>query len=571
MADLAPPDTALAEENGVPDSALASWAALATRSPADPAPLLAPIQALLAAGRHAEAGVLLDAAQFQFPDHAPFAIEAARAAQRHGAPEEALRRWQAVRERFPDLPQGYSAAAAALRDAGDFDLADALLRDAAERFPAEPLVVAEQAWLAHARRDWAAAAGYWEAVRPRLPGEEAVYTGSARALRELGRTDEADRLLREAIARFPDRRSPLTEHAWLAFIRGDWPAAAERWAAVHARFPDHAEAYVKEAQALVQLGRDDDAEPLLAEAMAQLPDAAEIAVEYAEIAVRRQDWAEAARRWGDAAARFPAEKVFSHRLHAAREHMKESNPTAGPVAAMVAQFAPAPKPEAGAVDPQVRDLVLQFESLGGHELGCEFGIVQRDCGAEPLGLLRWADMPYEGLVAALKSRFAGVGSEENTELFLSATGDGPDEYCTRDRRGFMFMRTFISADEMPFDRVYPAACRRLQFLARKLIEDLEEGNKVFVFRLTDRHLTEAELGRLHATMRSYGDNALLYVRRGDRAHPNGTVELAGPGLMVGYIDCFKISPAGEISAASSTPSWLKICQNAWELWSSLRA
>jgi tetratricopeptide (TPR) repeat protein len=845
MDDLAPSDTTPAEEIGSSGSTLASWAALAARSPADPAPLLAPIQALLAAGRLAEAGVLLDAAQFRFPDHAPFAIEAARIAQRQGATEEALRRWQsvrdrfptsaagligaaatlrdtgraaeaeallaaavsrfatdptpaidyaglaharhdwpdalrrwsAVREHFPDQPQGYSGAAVAHRQLGDFDLADALLqyalerfpdvvslvfehgwvahirrdwpeavrrwetararapevfvgytagavalresgrsaeaeallRDAAQRFPTEPRVAVEQAWLAQARRDWPEAARCWDAVRARLPGEEVAYTGGARALREQGRADEADRLLREAIERFPDRRSPLTEHAWLAHIRRDWAASVDRWAAVRAHFPDHAEAYVQAALALAELERDDEAEPLLAEGMAHRPDAVEIAVqfawlayrkkrwpdaserfallrerfpnhpdgylagaaacrgqslpneaeailldgmerlpssielavayaavaleredfsaaaerfhavaerfpgspegpvgvgralarsgnvaaaesvlhetiarfpgasaplaEFAEVAVRQQDWPEAARRWADAEARFPREKIFSDRLHEAQGHVMGGDPTAEPAAEspMDHPLAPAPKPEAGAMDRQVCDLLLQFESLGGQKLGCEFGIFQRDCGAEPLGLLRWADMPYEGLVAALESRFDGVGSEENTELFLSDISGGRGEYCIRDRRGMMLMRTFIYEDEVSFEKMYAASCRRMQFLARKLVEDLEQGNKIFVYRLTDRNLSEAELDRLHAAMRAYGDNTLLYVRYEDADHPNGTVELGKPGLLIGCIDRFKMSPTDEIAEVPPRESWLGICENAWHLWTALRA
>jgi len=694
MADLASPDSTPAEATGASGRALAEWAALAACSPDDPAPLLAPIQALRAAGRLAEAAVLLDAAQFRFPNHAPFAVEAARTAQQQGATEDALRRWQAVRdrfpgsaagvtdgaaalreagrdaeaeallaaaiprfaadpgpaidyawlaqarqdwpealrrwtavrERFPAQPQGYSGAAIAHRNAGEFDRADALLRealerfpdvawltfehgwvahirrdwpeaasrwetvrahapevlvgytagavalreqgrmaeaeallcDAAERFPDEPQVVVEQAWLAQARRDWAEAARCWDAVRAWLPEEEVAYTGGARAMREQGRADEAERLLREAIARFPDRRSPLTEHAWLAQISRDWPAAVERWAAVRARFPDHAEAYVLAAQALAELGRHDEAEALLAEGRARLPDAAEL-LRAAEPEAATETLAQAGTAQppgsiGQAAADANVDPV--------------GDPAAA--AAMAAQVAPAPKPEAGAVDRQVRDLVLQFENLGGRGLGCEFGIFQRDCGAEPLGLLRWADMPYEGIVAVLESRFEGVGSTANTELFVSAISGGRGEYCTRDRRGFMFMRAFIYEDEVAFDRMYASARRRLQFLARKLIEDLEQGNKIFVFRLTDRNLTEAELARLHAAMRSYGDNTLLYVRYEDAGHPNGTVELAGPGLLVGYIDRFKMSRTGELSASPPTASWLKICQNAWELWSSLR-
>jgi tetratricopeptide (TPR) repeat protein len=699
MDDLAPPASTLTEANGTSGSALADWAALAERSFDDPTLLLPPIQALCAAGHPAEAAVLLDAAQFRFPDHAPFAVEAARVAQQQGATEDALRRWQAVRDRFPaspagitgaaatlraagrvaeaeamlaeaipdfaadpgpaidhawlahaqrdwpealrrwsavreqfpHQPQGYSGAAIAYRDAGDFDQADlllqeaierfpnvawltfehgwvahirrdwpeasrrweivrahapevlvgytegaaalrelgrmteaeALLRDAAERFPNEARVVIEQAWLAQARRDWPEAVRYWDIVRARLPGEEVAYTAGARALREQQLPDAADRLLREAIQRFPDRRAPLTEYAWLAQIGRDWPASVDRWAVVRMRFPDHAEAYVQAARALAELGRQGDAETLLAEGIAQRPGAAEIAVEYAEMAERRQNWTGAVVRWGDAEARFPDNKLFSQRLQEARRQLMPSDP-------VPAWSAAAPEPDAEAVDGELRELALQFESLGGQMLGCEFGIFQRDCGAEPVGLLSWADMPCQGLIAALESRFDGIGTEPNTELVRSSIDGGRAAYCTRDRRGFMLMWTFIGEDEVPFDRIHASVCRRLQFLARKLIEDLERGDRVFVYRVTDRTLTEAELARLHAAMRSYGDNTLLYVRYQDAGHPNGSVELAGPGLMLGYIDRFKVSPSGEVSASLPTASWLTLCRNAWELWRSLR-
>jgi hypothetical protein len=231
-------------------------------------------------------------------------------------------------------------------------------------------------------------------------------------------------------------------------------------------------------------------------------------------------------------------------------------------AVMKAHLDPAPKPDEATVDPGLRDLMMRFENLGGRGLGCEFGIVQRDCGAEPLGLLRWADMPYEGLIAALAARFDGVGSAANTELFLAPIGGGRQEYCTRDRRGMMFMRTFIGETEAPFDKMYASACRRLQYLARKLVDDLTQGSKIFVFRLTDRVLTDAELDRLHAAMRAYGDNTLLYVRHQDAAHRNGTVERAAPGLLIGYIDRFKLSPTGEVSKTPATGSWLRICEHA---------
>ena len=155
-----------------------------------------------------------------------------------------------------------------------------------------------------------------------------------------------------------------------------------------------------------------------------------------------------------------------------------------------------------------RELVMQFESLGGRGLGCEFGMFQREFGAEPLGLLRWADMPYEGLISVLENRFEGIGAAEHTEVFVNRENSRP-EYCTVDRRGFMFMRAFVYEDEMSPARMEKQALRRLTFLREKLIGDLETGSKILVYRLTDRNLTTDELERLHRAVRSYGDNTLL--------------------------------------------------------------
>jgi hypothetical protein len=94
---------------------------------------------------------------------------------------------------------------------------------------------------------------------------------------------------------------------------------------------------------------------------------------------------------------------------------------------------------------------------------------------------------------------------------------------------------------------------------------VEAGGKIFVYRLTTRNLSAAELARLHTAVRSYGDNMLLYVRYEDSEHPNGTVELAAPGLMIGYMDRFKMTPDGQLSASPPSVSWLAICKNAYAL------
>ena len=129
----------------------------------------------------------------------------------------------------------------------------------------------------------------------------------------------------------------------------------------------------------------------------------------------------------------------------------------------------------------------------------------------------------------------------------------------------MFMRTFVYEDQAPFEKIQISTFNRLRFLTRKLIDDLEEGSKIFIFRLTDRDLSTQEIDDLHAAMRAYGNNTLLYVRYEDDEHLNGTVEAVKPGLLLGYMDRFKMSRTNQLWSAPPTASWLTLCRNAYAL------
>jgi hypothetical protein len=226
------------------------------------------------------------------------------------------------------------------------------------------------------------------------------------------------------------------------------------------------------------------------------------------------------------------------------------------------QTRPVLAPAAGEVSDT--DLILQFEGLGGTCQGCEFGLVQRELGAEPLGLLRWTGMTASSLAAALEADFEGVGTPEQTVLdyFQWPTHR---EYRTEDRRFLISMHTWVREDEKPYDAMFKMICGRLVFLRDKLLEDLTKASKIFVFKMGDHICTTEELARIHAALRRRGPNTLLYVRIADDSHASGTVEWMMDGLLIGYISHFNQSPHGEVRPPAFD-EWRAICREAYRLW-----
>lgn len=203
----------------------------------------------------------------------------------------------------------------------------------------------------------------------------------------------------------------------------------------------------------------------------------------------------------------------------------------------------------------LHDLMLRFESLGQN---CEFGLVQRQCQAEPLGLLRFSSTPLPRLLDALEARFDGMGAPEATSISLGSNGR---EYMVTDGRfGFVY-HAWVNAGEMSPEDLQRREARRVPFLVRKLLEDLEGGEKIFVFKGMGA-VPEEEAFPLAMAIRRYGPNTLLFVTLADAAHRAGTVEARAPGFLVGYIDRF--APGDNAHDLSLGP-WVKICREAYRL------
>lgn len=205
------------------------------------------------------------------------------------------------------------------------------------------------------------------------------------------------------------------------------------------------------------------------------------------------------------------------------------------------------------IDPA--ELMLGFESIGEN---CEFGLVQRRCGAEPLGLLRFASSPYDKLLSALLGRFADMGRADLLEVQVSDNGQ---EYMVLDRKfGFLF-HAWALVGEKSVEEVSQRERRRVPFLVRKLVEDLESGEKIFVYHGM-QPLKRQEADRLALALRAYGSSTLLWVELADDLNPAGSVTRLADYLLKGHIDRFA---PGENAHDFSRDCWTEICYNAFQL------
>jgi len=106
----------------------------------------------------------------------------------------------------------------------------------------------------------------------------------------------------------------------------------------------------------------------------------------------------------------------------------------------------------------------------------------------------------------------------------------------------------------------------MRFLRRKLIEDLQAGTKIFVYKNMLRNLTDDELSHLHAAVRRYGDATLFYIRYGSPEHPVGEIEIAGPGLILGNVERFSHHPETDAFLGHVHQELLALCRKALDAW-----
>ncbi|GAN76134.1 tetratricopeptide repeat protein [Acidisphaera rubrifaciens] len=265
---------------------LRRWRAFRRRYPAYANSFIHEAHALEAVGDPAAAEAVLAQGVRTVPEEVRIAIEYAQRADRREDWAASLERWTAVRD-LHDYHLAPVMMARALEAMGRPADAAATLVDGRQRQPTECEIVEEQARLAERQGDLAAAGGFWREVVRDFPHRAHAYVEGTRTLIAAGDVPGAEALLAAAIGRTPGDQGLLAQYADLATTRAEWEAAALRWGAVRAVAPDDSLAIVREAQALHLLGRTDEAQALVADAAARMPDDAMIAQAVSVLAAAR--------------------------------------------------------------------------------------------------------------------------------------------------------------------------------------------------------------------------------------------------------------------------------------------
>ena len=125
---------------------------------------------------------------------------------------------------------------------------------------------------ARTRDDPAGALQILSELRAAFPEHPVPLLRAAALLSQLRRFDEAETLLTDGAARFPDDAGFAIERAWIAHRRGDFAEAASRFAGVRATVADHPVGFIGGAMALRDSGDFAGAETLLNEAIQRFPD-----------------------------------------------------------------------------------------------------------------------------------------------------------------------------------------------------------------------------------------------------------------------------------------------------------
>jgi predicted Zn-dependent protease len=270
------------------------WSKLRHLNPSSEAGWLGESRALAKIGDEVACDTVLMHGVAELAQSRELALAYARAAARHRDWPEAARRWQAVRERFPEEIAGWREGVGVARQAHGAAAADALLSEACERFPQIPEIALDWARAAEQAGDRGETRRRLITLRERFRDRSIGWTEGARLAAEAGDASEAEELLAAAMTAFPQEQGIRTAWADLASSQARWTDAQIRWRAVWDASPGDALAIMKLREALTRTGQVFEADQVVERAVKEHPGNLVLQMEVVDVLLAREEIEQAA-------------------------------------------------------------------------------------------------------------------------------------------------------------------------------------------------------------------------------------------------------------------------------------
>jgi tetratricopeptide (TPR) repeat protein len=249
--------------------------------------------ALTRLDRFDEARQVVNEALTVRPDDIELYVELGWLAERRKQYEQALDAYERALELDPVSMPAVQGKAQTLSDLGRFDDAQQVIQHALTVRPNDPSLFLELGWLAQREERHEQALGAFERALELDQVSMPAVQGKAQTLSDLGRFDDAERVVWGALARRPDDVDLYVELGWLARWNDKDKRSLEAFERALEVDPRYLPAVRGKSQALTALGRPDEARQALMQALARRPDDPELYVWLGELAEDQQRHEEA--------------------------------------------------------------------------------------------------------------------------------------------------------------------------------------------------------------------------------------------------------------------------------------
>ncbi|TXN78285.1 hypothetical protein [Methylobacterium sp. WL8] len=204
------------------------------------------------------------------------------------------------------------------------------------------------------------------------------------------------------------------------------------------------------------------------------------------------------------------------------------------------------------VVPDMTERLGSFQSLGGN---CEFGFVQRACGAESSGLLRFNFTPLDDLIRALETNFDSYGSSGDLRIEKTET----DYYYCASRSYNFWMNTAHAVGDIDPEVLLVKEYGRIAHLKNKFLLELAAGSKILVRKVGPGE-SESDFDRLAQAIWRHGPSTLLRVTEEGSDWICKPVRSVAPLILEGSVRRF--APLEKAWDIDIEP-WARLCDSAY--------